>query len=126
MELLTREGLLAKEKLQVVKVDLGDGAYVYVRQMTGRERDSFERTLIEVQDPVNPGDAPIVIQRQEDFRAKLAVHTVCDEKGTLLLNPEDYETLSTNISARRLDRIIQVAQSLNSITGQDKENLLKN
>ena len=38
--------MLAKEELEIVKVDLGKGDYVYVRQMTGRERDRFEQSLI--------------------------------------------------------------------------------
>ena len=36
MTLLDRNALLAKEKLDVVKVDLGKGDFVFVRQMTGR------------------------------------------------------------------------------------------
>ena len=44
-KLLNRSGLLKKEKLDVVKVDLGNDEYVFVRQMTGRERDQFEASL---------------------------------------------------------------------------------
>ncbi|MFA5526553.1 MAG: hypothetical protein WC992_07005 [Acholeplasmataceae bacterium] len=126
MGLLTREGLLAKEELEVRKVDLGKGDYVFVRQMTGRERDSFERTLVEIGDVKDDGTKPEVIQRNEDFRAKLAAHTVCDDKGNLILKAGDYEVLSQNISAKRLEKIITVAQQLNRITAEDKENLVKN
>jgi hypothetical protein len=126
MGLLNRESLLAKEDLEIRKVDLGKGDYVFVRQMTGRERDSFERTLVEIGEVGEEGGKPEVIQRQEDFRAKLATHTVCDEKGVLILKPGDYETLSQNISAKRLEKIINVAQQLNKITDEDKENLVKN
>ncbi|MFA5526846.1 MAG: hypothetical protein WC992_08475, partial [Acholeplasmataceae bacterium] len=69
---------------------------------------------------------PEVISRNEDFRAKLAAHTVCDDKGVLILQAGDYETLSQNISAKRLEKIITVAQRLNKITDEDKENLVKN
>lgn len=126
MGLLTREGLLAKEELEIVKVDLGKGDFVYVRQMTGRERDSFERTLVEIDIEAKDPSKPQVIQRNEDFRAKLAAHTVCDEKGDLILKADDFETLSKNISAKRLEKIITVAQRLNRITEEDKENLVKN
>ena len=126
MGLLTREGLLAKEELEIKKVDLGNGDYVFVRQMTGRERDSFERTLVEIGEVKDDGTKPEVISRNEDFRAKLAAHTVCDDKGNLILQPGDYETLSQNISAKRLEKIITVAQRLNKITDEDKENLVKN
>lgn len=124
--LLSREALLAKEKLEIVRVDLGNDEYVFVRQMTGRERDAFEASLIEVQESAIPGGKPIVSQRTEDFRAKLAVHTVCDESGELLLEAGDYETLSTNISARRLEAIVNVAEGLNRISATDRDNLLKN
>jgi hypothetical protein len=126
MGLLTREGLLAKEELEIKKVDLGNGDYVFVRQMTGRERDSFERTLVEIGEVKDDGTKPEVISRNEDFRAKLAAHTVCDDKGVLILQAGDYETLSQNISAKRLEKIITVAQRLNKITDEDKENLVKN
>lgn len=126
MGLLTREGLLAKEQLEVVKVDLGDGQHVFVRQMTGRERESFELTLVEIQEPETPDGRPTFIPRNEHFRAKLAVHTVCDAEGNLILGAEDYETLNTNISAKRLEAIVNVAQELNRISDEDRENLLKN
>ena len=37
MALLDRKKLLTKEDFKVEKVDLGDGDFVYVRQMSGRE-----------------------------------------------------------------------------------------
>ena len=46
MKLLTREGLLKKEKLRKEEVDLGECEFVFVRQMTGRERDRFEQSLV--------------------------------------------------------------------------------
>ena len=32
--------------MEIVKVELGKEEYVFVRQMTGRERDQFEQSLI--------------------------------------------------------------------------------
>ncbi len=127
MGLLNREKLLAKEKLEIKKVDFGDGDFVYVRQMTGRERDSFENFLWNFDEiGVDDDKAPKMKTRNEDFRAKLAVHVICDSKGNLLLKPEDYETLSANMSAKRLEKIINVAQSMNKISKEDRENLVKN
>ena len=125
MGLLDREKLLSKEKLDIEKVDLGGGDFVYVRQMTGAERDSFEQTLFrEVRDP--RGNVVDFERSLEHFRAKLAVHTICDEKGNNLLRPKDYEVLSTHMSARRLEKIVNVAQRLNAITEEDREALVKN
>ena len=80
MALLDRKALLAKEKLEVTKVDLGDGNYVFVRQMTGRERDRFEQSLIKENKNAEGGYEKTL----EDFRAKLAVCTVSDEDGNLI------------------------------------------
>ena len=124
-ELLSRKRLLEKEELTIVKVEFENGDYVFVRQMTGHERDTFEQSLLK-----KNRDAKGVItgyeQATEDFRAKLAVVTLCDEKGNLLLQQGDYLLLSKSMSAKKLEKIINEAQKLNAITEEDKENILKN
>src|SRR3989304_3124891 len=122
--LLDRSKLLAKETLEIEKVELGEGDIVYVRQMTGRERDQFEASLLKKK--TNAKGESTYEQNTEDFRAKLAVLTLCDEKGNSLLQPGDYSVLSQNMSAKRLEKIIIAAQKLNAITEVDKENLTKN
>jgi len=123
--LLDRSKLLAKEELQVVKVDLGKDEYVFVRQMTGRERGKYEQSLM-IEKKDNKGVVTGFDQSLEDFRAKVAVYTLCDEKGKLLLKPEDVSVLSENMSAARLEKIAEEAQKINAITEQQKEVLLKN
>ena len=123
--ILNREALLKKEKPEVVKVVLGKDEYVYVRQMTGREKDNFEQSLRkEIKN--NKG----VIEGYEvalnDFRAKLAVVTLCNAEGVLLLKPEDYTLLSMNMLAATLEKIVTAAQKLNAITEEDKEALVLN
>lgn len=123
-QLLNREALLVKEALEIKKVEFADGNYVYVRQMTGRERDTFEQSLLKkVRD--KKGTVVSYEQSTEDFRAKLAVSTVCDEEGNLLLAFGDYALLSVNMSARKLETIVNVAQALNNISEEDKEALVK-
>lgn len=124
MALLDRKRLLAKEVLKIERVELGEGDYVFVRQMTGRERDRFERSMLrEVEDK----DGNVTYKRAlEDFRAKLAVNTICDEKGENLLEPGDYDRLSVNMSAAKLEYIVDAAQALNKITEKDKEAMVKN
>jgi hypothetical protein len=131
MGLLNRKKLLEKQKLEIVKVDLGkdvdsnEEIFVYVKQMTGRERDTFERTLTKEKRD-DKGKIKDYDQALEDFRAKLAVSTVCDEEGNLLLRPQDYPELSQNMSAARLEKIINKAQELNKISEDDKTALVKN
>lgn len=116
---LSRESLLKKQDLRIEKVDLGNGDYVYVREMTGRERDRFEQSIISIK-----GDK--VENKVDDFRAKLAVNTVCDSTGKLILHPDDYKTLSQNMSAAKLERIVNKAQELSKISEQDVKNMEKN
>jgi len=122
MALLDRKKLLKRDDFQIRKVDLGDGDFVYVRQMSGRERDRFEQSLIVESKNAESGFEKAL----DDFRAKLAVVTVCDEQGNLLLEPSDASTLSQNMSAAKLEKIVSVAQELNKITEGDKEALTKN
>jgi hypothetical protein len=130
MGLLSKKKLLEKEKLDIVKVDLGkdesgEEIFVFVKQMTGRERDKFESTLRkEIRD--EKGKVKDYEQCMDDFRAKLAVATVCDENGVLLLDPKDYSILSQNMSAAKLEKIINKAQELNKISEEDKAALVKN
>lgn len=125
MALLDRKELLKKEDLKIEKVDLGNGEFVYVRQMSAREKDQFEMSLMK---PIYDDSGNLIRMEQtlEDFRAKLAVNTICDEKGNLILLPDDYVLLSKNISAAKLEKIVNVAQRLNRITEKDKEELVKN
>jgi hypothetical protein len=124
MKILSREDVLKKDVLKVEKVDLGNGEYVCVRQMTGRERDRFEQSLMK--EERGKRGAITYSRSLEDFRAKLAVNTLCDEEGNLLLESSDYEILSQNMSAAKLERIINKAQELNRITEEDREELVKN
>jgi len=122
--ILNREKLLTKEVLEVRKVDLGKGEFVYVKQMTGRERDTFEQSLLkEIKKEGNVSDYE---RSLDDFRAKLAVNTLCDEKGILLLKPMDYPVLSQSMSAARLEKIVNISQEMNAIKEEDKEKLVKN
>ena len=130
MTLLSRSSLLAKEKIEIVEVDLGkdekgDPQSVFVRQMSGRERDVWERSFVkEIKD--NKGTVIGHDQAFEDFRAKLAVVTVCNSEGMLILKPSDAPILSQNMSAATLEKIVNAAQRLNAITEEDKEAIVKN
>jgi len=124
MALLTREEILVKEILKIEKIDLGNEDYVCIREMTGRERENFEKSLTRMSQ--NPNGEFTFESSLEDFRAKLVVNTLCDEEGNNLLEPEDYETLSKNMSARRLEILASASLELNKMTVQSKEEIVKN
>lgn len=131
MTFLKREDLLKKQDLRIEKVDLGEGDYVFVREMTGRERDQFEKSIFSFDqkalDLSNKEQRKIATTVQmEDYKAKLAVCCVCDQEGTLIFEFDDYEQLSQNMSAYKLDKIATVAQRLSRITAEDREELLGN
>jgi Fe2+ transport system protein B len=123
---LNRVELLQQDTLKIEKVELPGKGTVYVREMTGKEKDVWEQSLMK---QVQTGDKKNPVQYEtslEDFRAKLAVVTVCDEKGEIIFRPTDVVLLNKRMSASNLDRIVTVAQRLNRITEEDKEDILKN
>lgn len=123
MGCLNRKQLLLKEPIQMEKVQINEEDFVFVRQMSGRERDRFEQSIIKrVKGPKGEETQTVMT----DFRAKLAVATVCDEKGEYLLDAEDIPTLSQNMTAATLEKIVEVANRLNKISEKDKEELTKN
>lgn len=122
--LLDRKKLLTRDVLEIEKVDLGNGDFVYVSQMMGHDRDVFEQSLIRYKK--DSEGKQTWEQALGNFRAKLAVVTICDEKGNLLLKPDDYQIFGKSISAVKLEKIVEVAQRLNKITEEDKEALVKN
>lgn len=122
--LLKREGLLTKEKLDVVKVELNETQHVFVRQMTGHERDQFEQSFLRKTKDARGNTT--YDTTTEDYRGKLAVLTICDENGELLLKTADYSTLGKMMSALTLEKIVKVAQEINGITVKEEEEIAKN
>lgn len=123
--LLTREVLLQKDDLKVEKVELSKG-YVFVREMTGHEKDVWEQSMLKQKPSGNKNKGVEYETTLEDFRAKLAVVTVCDADGNLLFKPEDAKVLNKMMSATNMERIVTAAQKLNAISEEEKEELLKN
>jgi len=124
MKTLDKKALLTRQAIKVVPVELDNGEGVYVRSMMAFEKDLFEQSLRkEVKN--EKGETDFVLSLG-NFRAKLAVNTICDEKGVLLFSPEDYMDLAKNMLASRLEKIVDEAQKLNAITEKDKEAIIKN
>ena len=121
--MLSRDDILNAEDMTIERVDLPewspnghkDEAFVFVRNMTGRERDAFEKTIVQQR-----GKKSVV--NMENFRAKLFVHSVCDEQGELLFSDADVKALSEK-SAAPLQRVFDVASRLSGISSRDVEEL---
>ena len=122
---LTKDLLLQRDDLKIEKVELTRG-YVYVREMTGSEKDRWEQSMLNQKPNGNKNAAIEYETTLEDFRAKLAVVTICDADGNLLFEAKDIKALNKAMSATNMEKIVEVAQRLNVISQKDRDELLKN
>lgn len=91
------------------------GGYVWLRVMSGRERDSFEASCMNGQ-----------VANMTNVRAKLAALAICDHDGNALFNdPKDIKALGEK-SGAVLDRIFERASKINHIGTADMEELAGN
>jgi hypothetical protein len=117
MDALTRDEILKADDLPRERVKAW-GRYVYVRALTGEERDAFEESMF-------TGRGADRVQNAQNIRARLAVLTVVDGEGRRLFGDEDAAALGAK-SARELDRIFSAAQRLSGLTADDVEQLVGN
>jgi len=118
MNLLDRTQLLKPRQLKREKVPLPEwGGDVWVRTMTGAERDDYEQEYLDAKKKA--GD------RVPNLRARLLVRTVCDEQGKPLLSQNDVDELGQQ-SADVLSKLFTVASRLNGLSKSDAEELEKN
>lgn len=117
--MLTKDQILSASdrKIEEVEVPEWNGS-VYIRNMTGGERDAYEASLIKMQ-------GKSVQANMADARAKLCAICICDEDGNRLFTDDEAKELS-NKCASALDRIYEKAESLNSLKREDVEDLVKN
>ena len=112
-----RSKILGADDLPNESVDVPEwGVTVYVRSMTGRDRDMFEGQMVEMADKG---------KRMDNFRARLAVFCTVDKDGKRIFKDSDIGTLGQK-SGRALDRIFEVASRLNKLTESDIEDDKKN
>lgn len=79
---------------------------VFIRPMSGTERDSFEAETLGMKD------------RLHNFRARLAVRVVCNAAGERLFTDDQAEALGDK-SSSALDRIFAAAQKMNRIGDEE-------
>jgi hypothetical protein len=116
MAILTKEQILSADDIKRELVQVPEwGGDVYVKAMTGTERDSFEASIVEMR-----GKAQNV--NLKDIRAKLASISICDESGKRLFTDGDMQALAKK-SAAALQRVFEVAQRLSGIGDDDVKEL---
>ena len=119
MSTLKRDDILEVQDIGVELVSVPEwGGDVYVKGMTGTERDQFEASVVETR---GRGNTRIKL---ENIRAKLVALTACDEKGERLFTSKDTEALGKK-SAMALQRVFEVSQRLSGLTPADVDELAK-
>ncbi|KKK73275.1 hypothetical protein LCGC14_2895450 [marine sediment metagenome] len=119
LPLLSREQILAQTEVRMVRENVPEwGGSVYVRIVSGAERDRFEAST---QNQTGGGHNLV------NFRARFAAMVLCDDKGDALFTPADVEALGKLSSGgAALDRIFDAGRHLNRMTAEDVEELTKN
>lgn len=119
MSFLTRDMILGADDLHRELVTVPEwGGDVYVRMLTGGERELFEQWALAYRD-----DTPTRTPTPRNLRARLAVLTVCDAQGHNLFTLADVEALAAKASAP-LERVFDVAWRLNRLAAGEVETLL--
>ena len=116
--MLTKEAILKADDLDITAVDVPSwGGQVYIRTMTGGERDGFEQA---VSDANKAGKLDI-----RGLKVKLVVLTLCDENGARLFSESDTAALLAK-SSKALNSLFIAAQKINGLTESDVEELAGN
>ena len=112
MATLKRDDILTADDIARELVPVPEwGGEVWVKGMSGTERDNFEAGIIE-----RRGKDTNV--NMKNIRAKLAAACLCDENGKRLFADADIPALAAK-SAAALQRVFAVAQRLSGI-GDDE------
>jgi hypothetical protein len=120
---LTGPEVLGAKDFKLEWVDVpewgGDGAGLYVRTISGTERDTFETEGLSLKKGT--------LQREavETTRARLVALCAADADGKRLFQPSDVQGLSRKW-AKPLDRVYEAAATLNGIRKEDVEELRGN
>jgi len=114
--MITRDAIFAAKDLPLEPVEVPEwGGTVYVRTMSGVERDNFDTKVM--RRSRNGADFDI-----KGLRVQVVILTACNEEGELLFSDKDNEELSKKNSLV-LDRICNAARRVNGILGGDEEAL---
>lgn len=107
-----RHAKIDRDKLVVPEL----GGEIYVRGMSGKERDEFEEGL-RIRRGRRTGQMDL-----RNFRAKLAARVIVNEAGERLLNDED-SLIFGKLQSGVLDRIIARCTELSGTSDEDIDEL---
>lgn len=117
-----KRSILDADDLEIREVKIGVKGWpevLWVRTLTGAERDSWEAGIVDL----GPGGDKKY--NMKNIRARFASLVVCDESGDRIFNNGDVAALGAK-NAQALDLIFDAGQKLNSIRNEDLEELAGN
>ena len=120
---LTAEAILAADDLEAVWVqtpEWGNGSGVWIRGMTGAERDQFEARVSGLD-----GGGDQVKMDYTNLRATLVVSCAVDDDGKRLFSGDQVEALGRK-SGAVIDRLFDAARKASGIGEDDVKKLSKN
>lgn len=91
------------------------GKDLFVREMTGAERDAFEADQVEGN---KTGDA------LKNFRARLVVKVLVDENGERVFKDEDADSVG-KLPSRQIRTAFDKAATVNALTSEDVKDIEK-
>lgn len=120
---MDKQSILAADDLKSEAVEVAEwGGTVYVRTLTGAERDDFMLTCARAR---AQGKKLGLEADPRGITCRLLVATLCDETGKALFTPDDADALATK-NSRILDELFEVAQRVNALQETDVDDLVKN
>lgn len=118
MKLLTATEILSANDLPQELVEVPEwGGSVYVRGLSGSERDQYEISI-------HGARVDSKTLNMANMRARLCALTICNENGERLFNDLQIEALGRK-SAQALERVFDVARRLAGLTKADVDELAK-
>jgi hypothetical protein len=114
---LTRDAILKIDDIKTEEVEIEEwGGSVLVRGLTGRQRDDFEGSILEMR-------GKRMVPNVANIRAKLTVRCVVDEAGKRLFTDAEADKVGEK-SAAAIDKIYDVAARLSGLSDADVEEMV--
>ncbi len=108
--------ILSADDMEIVLVEVPEwGGHVFIKTLTGAERDAFEAGMIETRGKSREVNI-------KNIRASLVAACACTADGGRLFTISQTEALGLK-AAKPLDRIFSVASKMNGISEEDVEEL---
>lgn len=119
VKILSKSDILTANDIKIELVNVPEwGGAVYVRGLSGQERDEYEKSMLKIQ-----GTKRELALR--NVRAGLCARSICNVKGERLFSDNEITELGKK-SSIALDRVWEVAQRLSGLSEEDVEELVKN